>query len=163
MLEKHKLKFSGEIGTNKVDATENELGEQLFNLEQNFNSGEALERRDPLYKLHINTAKDNHEIIVPFFKKISELSSDEIEALENLLNFYEVILKWSENENIGDLDEFPGHCDLINSAKLDGYIHTWVEDGRGISFTCWSWNKQAIELLNLLGYSDIIDPTEEYS
>ena len=165
MLEKHSMKFSGEIGTNMINATENEMAEALVNMESEFNTkyltGCPVSQQ---YRLHINVSDEKNEIIVPFFRKISEFSSDGIEALGSLLDFYEVILQWSnDNGVVGDLDEFPASHDLIDSLVLDGYIHTWIENGRGASFTCWGWNAKAKEHLELLGFKNIIDPTEEYS
>jgi len=85
--------------------------------------------------------------------------------LSNLLSFYKEIEKWSNDgeNNIGDLDEFPANRSLIDEMVENDYIHTWIEDGRGISFTCWGWNVKAIEELTKNGIKDIIDPTEEYS
>jgi len=50
---------------------------------------------------------------------------------------------------------------LIDKAVKESYIKSWIENGQGISFTCWCWSGKAYGLSKRWNF-DLINPEKDY-
>lgn len=86
--------------------------------------------------------------------------------VEELRELNALLEKTSKTGDIDDLDEVGYNLPkeereklraLVEKATEDDFIKTWIQNGRGISFTCWTWSHETYKIANKHNI-ELVDP-----